>query len=425
MLVMSVLVMSVLSVEAITVSQELERIKIEQPEPSRMTVRSGSNVTLSCSASHPWFLCLWVHPAGEKLCSIKEDGKDVSVCQGLEGARLESGDNHCHVHLENVGQEDSGDWLCLLSQEGVYHTDRAVTSLSVATPSLPSLQPPGPLYHGEAVNINCGATSGHPRPQFYWALLDGEGEGSRDLESGVTWRDLNSSLTFTPALSDSGLRLVCSTRQVDLTTNTVLYSHSSSTTLTVSVRPSPLQAYLEQQQDVVAGVVISCFLIIFCIGLVIVFTVRSSKKTRGPAQASKVTAGQDSYIIFISEDPANTDTRSDKESGIDVSHGDFVSFSSSDLYTNTTANTATRSSTLTSQKTQSEPDQDQSIDESGGSEGGLSNTSSVFDCQHGCFGDDHGHHGHQHGHHHGHHQHQHQHQLHCHYLRANVLNTDL
>merc|ERR1712018_16098 len=96
-----VLVMSVvvLGVRAITITRELERIKIDPPEPSRMTVRSGSNVTLSCSASRPWFLCLWVHPAGDKLCSIKEDGTDVSVCQGLQGARLVAGDNHCHVTL--------------------------------------------------------------------------------------------------------------------------------------------------------------------------------------------------------------------------------------------------------------------------------------------------------------------------------------
>ena len=410
-----VLVMSVvvLGVKTITVHRELdldlERIQIEPPEPSRVVVRSGSNVTLSCSASHPWFLCLWVHPAGDKLCSIREDGTDVSVCQGLEGASLVSGDNHCHVHLQNVGEEDSGDWLCLLSQEGVFHTDRAVTTLSVATPSQPELQPPpGPLYHGEPVSVNCGASRGLPQPEISWALLDSEGAG-RELQAAVSWRDLNSSLTFTPSLADSGLSLVCFTRQLDLTTNTVLFSRNSSTTLSVTLRPSPLMAYLEQQQDVVAGVVISCFLILFCVGLLIVFTVRSSKKARAPSQAQSSEAGQDSYVIFVSsEEPVNTDTRSDKESGIDVSHGDFVSFSSSDLYTtNTTA-------TATSQKTSSEPDQDQSIDESGGSEGGLSNISSVFDCQHGCFGHD------QHGHHHHHH-----HQPHCNYLRGNVLNTDL
>ena len=414
---LAVVVMAVLvvGVKTITVQQELEeaqeRIEIEAPEPQLVVVRSGSNVTLSCSASHPWFLCLWVHPAGEKLCSIREDGGTHSeVCQGLEGASLVAGHSHCHVHLQNVGEEDSGDWLCLLSQEGVYHTDRAVTTLSVATPSRPSLQPPGPLFHGEPVSVNCGASRGFPQPEFSWALLDREGGESRDLETAVVWGDLNSSLTFTPALSDSGLVLVCFTRQLDLTTNTLLYSHNSSTTLSVSLRPSPLQAYLEQQQDVVAGVVISCFLLLFCVGLVIVFTVRSNKKARAPPQSSE--AGQDSYVIFVSsEEPGITDTRSDKESGIDVSHGDFVSFSSSDLYTTNT--TTDRSSSLASQKSNSEPDQDQSIDESGGSEGGLSNISSVFDCQHGCFGHDN----------HGHHLHHHQ--PHCNYLRGNVLNTDL
>ena len=39
-----------------------DRIRISPPEPARLMVREGENVTLSCEASHPWFLCLWVHP---------------------------------------------------------------------------------------------------------------------------------------------------------------------------------------------------------------------------------------------------------------------------------------------------------------------------------------------------------------------------
>ena len=39
-----------------------DRIRISPPEPARLMVRAGENVTLSCEASHPWFLCLWVHP---------------------------------------------------------------------------------------------------------------------------------------------------------------------------------------------------------------------------------------------------------------------------------------------------------------------------------------------------------------------------
>ena len=406
--VLVIIMLTVLATQAVFAREEMGRITISPPKPRTMMARSGSNVTLSCRASHPWFLCLWVHPSGDKLCSIQEDGEHSQVCQGLEGAELLSGDSDCHVQLENVSEEDAGDWLCLLSQEGVYHTDRAVTTLRVARPARPVLDTPAQLFHTETVNVNCLTdNTEHPRPDFSWALLDSDGQETVRLNT------TNSSLTFTPRLADHGRSLVCYTRQLDPFTLEELYLHNSSVILSVMARPSPLQALLADQQDVVAGVIISSCLIIFCVVLVIVFTVRSTKSNL-PAKSSDMMCGQESYIIFISEDQVTTESTQDKESGIDVSHGDFVSFSSSDLYSNTTA-TNNRSSSLTSQKTQSEADHDQSIDESGGSEGGLSNTS-VFDCQHGCFGHEHG-------------QHlqlpQHHHHESLHYLKDNVLNTDL
>ena len=147
--------LTVLATQAVLAREEMGRITISPPKPRMMMARSGSNVTLSCRASHPWFLCLWVHPSGDKLCSIQEDGEHSQVCQGLEGAELLSGDSDCHVQLENVSEEDAGDWLCLLSQEGVYHTDRAVTTLSVARPARPVLDTPAQLFHTETVNVNC------------------------------------------------------------------------------------------------------------------------------------------------------------------------------------------------------------------------------------------------------------------------------
>ena len=395
----------------------VERIKISPPSPRLMMARTGSNLTLSCRASQPWFLCLWVHPSGEKLCSIQEDGRQSEVCQGMAGAQLLAPNTSCEVRLEKVREEDAGDWLCLLSQAGVFHTDRLVTSLSLARPAIPLIHNPDQLFHGETVNINCHTDkTEHPQPEFSWALLDSDGKQT------VRFNTTNSSLSFTPSLEHHGQSLVCFTRQLDPFTQQELYRHNTSTLLSVTARPSPLQALLQDQQDLLAGVIISSGLVIFCVVLVVVFTVRSSK-SRLPAKSSDMMGGQDSYIIFISEEPANTDSISqDKESGIDVSHGDFVSFSSSDLYSTTTV-TNNQSSSLTGSKTNSEPDQDQSIDESGGSEGGMSNTS-VFDCQHGCFDHDHLHSHTSHQHHHQLPQYQHQVEG-LHYLKDNVLNTDL
>ena len=391
------------------------------------------------------------------------------MCQGVEGAELvTSGGTSCHAHLTNVQEEEAGEWMCLLSQAGVFHTDRVLTQLSVASPVTLELRADKDilteeeedileLEEDEALRMECGAGGGHPEPRLHWALRgaessEGAGPGGLEeisvssLESGAGRHA--SSITYAARLADSGRRLVCVAEQLDPWTGALLYNTSRSVRLAVRARASPLQAYLSEQQDVVAGVVISCCLIIFCVVIIIVFTIRSSKAVTSPKRNLRNSKHRESYIIFL-EDPSiinegsetSKDTSKgrtdDKESGIDVSHGDFVSFSSSDMYSSKAASEerAVRGSEDTDTSHQSSSAQENTSDDShhqdtsditlsphdmssegtAQSEGGLSNLS-VFDCPHGCFHDDSNHH---------HYHPQTYHQPEHHYIKDYVLNTDL
>ena len=449
-----------------------DRIRIEAPEPSRRMVRSGDNVTLTCEASHPWFLCLWVHPGDGKLCSIKEDGSAhaQTVCQGVEGAELvtNKGANSCSVLLTRVGEQEAGEWMCLLSQSGVFHTDRIITQLSVASPASLELRADKKmvriqeeddmeedileLAEDETLSLECGARGGHPEPRLHWALTGAETGDQRTVggleEIRVSSLEteeghLTSDITYTARLGDSGRRLVCVSEQVNPWTGEMMHNTTASVRLMVRARASPLQALLTEQQDVVAGVIISCCLIIFCIVIIIIFTVRSSKAVNSPKRSLAKSKHRESYIIFLEEEPSivneacetmetkEISKESGAESGIDVSHGDFVSFSSSDMYSSKAASEeravsdhdqSSSDHQMTSDDSHHPHDtdvtlspHDTSSDGCAASEGGLSNLS-VFDCQHGCFHDDSHHH---HYHHSYHHQPEH------HYIKGDVLNTDL
>ena len=459
-----------------------DRIRIEAPEPSRRMVRSGDNVTLSCEASHPWFLCLWVHPGDGKLCSIKEDGSAhaQTVCQGVEGAELvtNKGANSCSVHLTQVGEEEAGEWMCLLSQSGVFHTDRIITQLSVAIPASLELRADKKmvriqekddmeedileLAEDEILNMECGARGGFPEPRLHWLLTSGTGEqktaggleeirvSSLETVEGVHTSDIS----YTARLSDSGRHLVCVSEQVNPWTGEMMYNTTASVRLVVRAQASPLQALLTEQQDVVAGVIISCCLIIFCIVIIIIFTIRSSKAVNSPKRSLAKSKHRESYIIFLEEEPSivneacetletkevskvrTEDKESGAESGIDVSQGDFVSFSSSDMYSSKAASEeravidndqSSSDHQMTSDDSHHHHSHDNDVtlsphdtssDGCAASEGGLSNLS-VFDCQHGCFHDD------SHHHHHYHHHSYHHHQPEHHYIKGDVLNTDL
>ena len=448
-----------------------DRIRIEAPEPARRMVRTGDNVTLTCEASHPWFLCLWVHPGDGKLCSIKEDGSAhaQTVCQGVEGAELvtDRGAHTCSVHLTRVGEEEAGQWMCLLSQAGVFHTDRVITELSVASPASLELRADKEivriqdnmeedimeLVEDETLSLECGAVGGHPEPRLHWALAGaetGRTEGGLEEITVTSVESLDnvhtSGISYAARLRDSGRRLVCVSEQMDPWTGEMMYNTTASVRLVVRARASPLQALLTEQQDVVAGVVISCCLIIFCVVIIIIFTVRSSKAVNSPKRSLAKSKHRESYIIFLEEEPSTEacetmetkeisktrpdDKESGAESGIDVSHGDFVSFSSSDMYSSKAASEERAVSDQdTSHQSSSAAEMisddshhhdvtlsphDTSSDGCAASEGGLSNLS-VFDCQHGCFHED--------SHHHYHHQSYHQPEHH--YIKGDVLNTDL
>ena len=110
------------------------RIQIIETAPSELMIREGESSTLSCTSDHPWFFCVWVHPSGSKKCSLAEEGEYKSVCEGVDNIRVRGDGNTCQLDIMNITQEDHGEYMCLLSQAEVFHTDRVFVNVEVATP---------------------------------------------------------------------------------------------------------------------------------------------------------------------------------------------------------------------------------------------------------------------------------------------------
>ena len=64
-----------------------------------------------------------------KECSIQENGGYRNVCAGLDNGQIMGEERSCSVILDNVRVEDHGQYMCLLNQADVFHTDRGYNLL--------------------------------------------------------------------------------------------------------------------------------------------------------------------------------------------------------------------------------------------------------------------------------------------------------
>ena len=187
-----ILVIGVLSFLNVTSASD-DKLRIMETSPSKLLIKEGSSTILSCSSSHPWFLCLWVHPSGRKACSIHEGGEHRSVCSGLENVEVVSAGDRCQLEVKNVTLADEGTYMCLLSQAGVFHTDRAYVGLEVATPAETSLRIAGDvedrevleMVEGETVKLECEGRRAFPAPEFLWSLLDKDGVKGNEVSGRI------------------------------------------------------------------------------------------------------------------------------------------------------------------------------------------------------------------------------------------------
>jgi hypothetical protein len=182
-----------------------DTIQIISSHPQTSTiVPEGSNITLSCSSSVPWFFCLWNSPRNEKQCAIQED-EVRGVCSKASSSLLSSpqletdddSDGHlsvyklsgarrtCSLFVDAVTRQMHGEWMCLLNEISQFNSVKHTVQLQVGVEaklswkiiqgydgtgetSLESDSPSLDLTEGDEVKIVCVATEGFPLMQFDW-----------------------------------------------------------------------------------------------------------------------------------------------------------------------------------------------------------------------------------------------------------------
>jgi len=165
------------------------------------SILTGSNITLSCSSSVPWFFCLWNSPRNEKQCAIQEDevrgvcSKGESSSPSLpSSSALEDDDNdshlsvyklsgarhQCSLFVDKVTRHMHGDWMCLLNEISQFNSVKHTVQLKVGVETQLSWKVMigqdervhnSPILHlteGDHVSIACVAAEGFPVMQFSW-----------------------------------------------------------------------------------------------------------------------------------------------------------------------------------------------------------------------------------------------------------------
>ena len=263
-------------------------IAIIETAPSDLLIKEGESSTLSCTSDHPWFFCVWVHPSGSKKCSLAEEGEYKSVCEGMENIRIRGDGNTCQLDIMNITQEDHGEYMCLLSQAEVFHTDRVFVNVEVATPANLSIRKVGDqedstmldMVEGETVELVCEVTGAYPPPTFLWNFPDHEGvQGENVFEEEYPGHTITgvSSVYYTAEYSHSGHDIQCLTMQTQ--GDSVIYTSMAKTIIHVRT-PMPLNSS-QDHQEVVTGVFISGLLIILCLSAVVLSLIVRRRKYWG------------------------------------------------------------------------------------------------------------------------------------------------
>ena len=349
--------------------------------PSQVMVREGDNVTLSCTSQQDWFFCLWRHPQGEKECSVQESGQRRSVCRGGAGERMEvvGSRRHCQLEMMRVRREDQGSYMCMMTQSDNYNTHQLWLQLEVAVPDTIHLHLVNrdnitdntvDMVEGETLELVCGGAGGYPSAQYSWLVEE---------------RIINTNtLNFTASsLQQSGTNLTCLGVQHNKWTGEILFT--SSLTITVTVQPLPslyLGLISQSSSSLITLSFVAAVLMTLTVSLLAIFLVRRRKsppaslieESRAPSPIwttkcqnkrgeinSEIfsssgglvyqqkylhplspsymvtstplrTRTDNSFVINLTQYQQQDNSNHHNQSMGDIAEGNFVSFSSSDLY---------------------------------------------------------------------------------------------
>ena len=142
-----------------------------QPRPDRI-ITEGSNVTISCTSSMPWFFCLFHSPMGDKQCAIQES-EVSSVCSSDSLLSLSGELSTCSLHIARVTRDMHGGWMCLLNEISHFDSVKTIVKVEVGVPAKVGWNnnvEEGVLHltEGEEEEIICSAVEGYPHTNFVW-----------------------------------------------------------------------------------------------------------------------------------------------------------------------------------------------------------------------------------------------------------------
>lgn len=285
-----------------------------RPRPG-VIVPEGSNVTISCTTSEPWFFCLFNSPTDDKQCGIQES-EVSSVCSSDTMLSLSGSPSTCSLHIASVTREMHGGWMCLLNEINKFDSVKTLLNLEVgvaAQLAWRNIMDDGVLYlnEGEEKEILCEATDGYPYTEFEWeSFSNGEDKNpSRNArmyvekyeEATVEQSDYlianktgKTTYTTTPGshlysasqgllyranMSDNGTIIQCSGYQRTLD-GTILYQSSVQLQLNVKELVVSQNTVIEERIGIISGIILAIIFIILIFILIAVLLTRRRKLSK-------------------------------------------------------------------------------------------------------------------------------------------------
>ena len=131
------------------------------------------------------------------------------------------GDNTCRVTIEEVTEEESGEWNCDMQSYpnggGKYESAQEFTTLHMIEPALVELRGPLELvvFEGEKVEFNCKASAVPLPERMEWTIDRREIEGLAVESSSDDGRIMDQSISAKVETSWDGKEITCTAVQVD------------------------------------------------------------------------------------------------------------------------------------------------------------------------------------------------------------------
>eukprot|EP00092_Neocalanus_flemingeri_P070795 GFUD01086924.1.p1 GENE.GFUD01086924.1~~GFUD01086924.1.p1 ORF type:complete len:574 (+),score=114.66 GFUD01086924.1:113-1834(+) len=302
----------ILYIQAVSISSI--SIVTTLPRPGTITPE-GSNLTISCSSSVPWFFCLFNSPMGDKQCAIQESEVN-SVCSSDTLLSLSGESSTCSLDIARVTRHMHGGWMCLLNEISQFDSVKTIVKVEVGVPAEVGWKTDTQedilhLTEGEEKEIVCLATDGYPAMDFMWSsyrtekkrsLVRNAREYLGSIEQGNKYPDESSdssitnrtgkatyslthgshlysgsqSLLYRANMSDNGTTILCRVQQ-STADGSVLYTSTVQLQLHVEQLIMSQTTAIEENIGIISGIILAIIFIILIFILIAFLLTRRRK----------------------------------------------------------------------------------------------------------------------------------------------------